>query len=149
MDEQYQLNKGDGCKRWQFWEMLELLTQTLVNAQRGTGTFHIAITRTLTSHPAGGTLGKTVWGYNVSFPEPVTCPKCGKEIYILKEWSTQVQGLEMTLGEDDEPQWDNLTTVYEAEAHGLYNETMYDCPECGATLFTDMDEAVKFLRGGD
>ena len=24
----------------------------------------------------------------------------------------------------------------------------YDCPECDTQLFTDEDEAIKFLRGG-
>ena len=63
------------------------------------------------------------------------CPKCGKEISKLVNWSRAwvkywFDGEDYIDGGDSHPDYENE----------------YCCPECGEVLFHDEDEARKFLK---
>ena len=71
------------------------------------------------------------------------CPKCGKEIDYLVDYSPAWQKYEMRIDK-------NGDAHYEFVDDSLPIDTIddeYECPECGEVLFTDEEEAVKFLRG--
>ena len=70
----------------------------------------------------------------------VVCPKCGKEISYLWDFS-KVENryrFEIFEGEVD----------YElVDSYSLNEIDEWECPECTAVLFTDEEEAARFLRG--
>jgi len=71
------------------------------------------------------------------------CPKCGKEIDYLRDFSPVWQEYKMIIDE-------NGDAHYEFVDDSLPIDTIddeYECPECGEVLFTDEEEAVKFLKG--
>ncbi|RLG34529.1 hypothetical protein DRN97_02350 [Methanosarcinales archaeon] len=71
------------------------------------------------------------------------CPKCGKEIDHLKDFSPVWQEYKMTIDE-------NSDAHYEFVDDSLPIDSMndeYQCPECEEVLFTYADDAIKFLRG--
>jgi len=71
------------------------------------------------------------------------CPKCGKEIDYLVDYSPAWQKYEMRIDK-------NGDAHYEFVDDSLPIDTIddeYECPECSEVLFTDEEEAVKFLKG--
>ena len=70
------------------------------------------------------------------------CPKCRKEIEILKHVQSGNNLCDCFLTNDRK----GLTyQLDEFEADCRVNEWV--CPECNGTLFTDENEALKFLQG--
>jgi len=70
------------------------------------------------------------------------CPKCGKEIDYLRDFSPMWQEFKMTIDKIGDAHYelvDNSTP--------MDRDDEYICPECGEVLFTDEEEAVKFLEG--
>jgi len=70
------------------------------------------------------------------------CPKCGKEIDYLRDFSPVWQEYKLTIDKNGDADYefvDNTTSMDFGD--------IYECPECGEVLFTDEEEAVKFLRG--
>jgi len=70
------------------------------------------------------------------------CPKCGKEIDHLKDFSPVWQEYKMTIDENGNAHYefvDNSTPMDTGDE--------YECPECEEVLFRDEEEAVRFLRG--
>jgi len=67
------------------------------------------------------------------------CPKCGKEINGLYYGAAEINRYWFTIEE-------GKANYSIDDSWTEYSE--YDCPECGAPLFTDEEEAEKFLRGG-
>ena len=65
------------------------------------------------------------------------CPRCGTEIDHLKNWRNggMMRSLDSDGSYSDEDFCPNDNTNY------------FDCPECDKTLFTDEQEAIKFLKG--
>lgn len=64
------------------------------------------------------------------------CPKCNKEISYLDFCSSGTTGGRFY----DNGYWDK---VYEIDKIGFF------CPKCLKELFTDDEEALKFLKGGE
>jgi predicted RNA-binding Zn-ribbon protein involved in translation (DUF1610 family) len=62
------------------------------------------------------------------------CPKCGEEIDHLINYC---RGWEMFAFDGEEYEYIDSFGVDESE---------YACPECDETLFTDEEEASKFLK---
>ena len=67
------------------------------------------------------------------------CPKCGKEIDYLREFMSEE--FKLTVDENGYVHYDLV------DASVLNRGDEYKCPECGEVLFTDEEEAVKFLKG--
>ena len=65
------------------------------------------------------------------------CPYCKKEIDYLEYWE-EAANIAKFDGNGDYWDW-NTVEVYRCG---------YDCPECGATLFDNHEDAVKFLNDG-
>ncbi len=69
------------------------------------------------------------------------CPECGAEISCLNAPAVIKQMHVLTA--DGE-------TLHEEGIDPEFPEISgYECPECDAQLFTDEDEAIKFLRAAD
>ena len=62
------------------------------------------------------------------------CPKCGKEIDYLHYWENALNTAKFD-GEHYHD-WDTVETY----------EYGYECPECGFPLFSNEDDAIKFLK---
>ena len=71
----------------------------------------------------------------------IYCPKCQDEttslLHIRSGWVNQ----ECFLNDNEKLDYDN----YEFNEDG--NISLYNCPLCDAELFTNEEEALKFLRG--
>jgi len=68
------------------------------------------------------------------------CPKCGKEIDYLFDYS-KVEQLFIFSLENGEPR-------YEAkDSFSLSLPDEWECPECGEVLFRSEEDAIKFLKG--
>ena len=68
------------------------------------------------------------------------CPRCGKRVDFLKNYvygCTEEYNLRIAV--NGEPLYEYLDTV-----EGEHEE--YCCPKCGATLFDNREDAVKFLK---
>lgn len=70
----------------------------------------------------------------------IVCPKCGKEIDELVHWQTCEVKYRFYLDENGEE-------YYEQTNIAGGDEPEYDCPLCGSKLFTDEQDAAKFLKG--
>ena len=68
------------------------------------------------------------------------CPKCGAEIDHLINWSEAEQKFILRLTEKGTPNYEYVDTVPK-------DRNEYECPKCHEVLFTDEEEAIKFLRG--
>ncbi len=68
------------------------------------------------------------------------CPKCGKEIDCLRNFQSGENAYDFYVEDGD--------THYELDEFQPDNNINdYECPECSETLFTDEEEARKFLLG--
>jgi len=74
----------------------------------------------------------------------VKCPKCKKEIDYLNYvesgemvWKFRILKMNKEFVED-----------WERDEFYSDNNGYFECPECGETLFFDIEEAKKFLIGG-
>ena len=63
------------------------------------------------------------------------CPKCSSKIKFLKKYE-RFERLFRFYANEEEIQIEDIDTGEDPD---------FDCPECGETLFTDEDEAFKFL----
>ena len=70
------------------------------------------------------------------------CPKCGKEIVYLRDFSPVWQEYRITVDENGDVHYEFIDN-----SDPMDTGDEYECPECGEVLFTDEEEAVKFLRG--
>ena len=68
------------------------------------------------------------------------CPKCGAEIDHLHHFGYYLQKADFWIDEDGEPRYDDWDDLGD-----LKGTPEYECPECGEVLFTDEEEAKKFL----
>ena len=69
-----------------------------------------------------------------------TCPKCNENVNVLIYVQLAERRYEVSLDEASVLDYnilDNYTDIKEEE---------YRCSECGATLFKDEGEAIKFLK---
>ena len=67
------------------------------------------------------------------------CPKCGAEIDFLKNSITMLENYRYTMDNEGKLQYD-----YEK---GMYDQKeTFDCPVCGEHLFTNEENALKFLK---
>ena len=66
------------------------------------------------------------------------CPKCGKEIDHLRSF---LPIYDLTVDENGKKHYEFI------EDSPVAIKEHYTCPECRTVLFTDEEEAVKFLRG--
>jgi len=71
------------------------------------------------------------------------CPKCGKEIDYLWNYSAVWEEYKLTIGRDGYEQYEFIDDS--APVDGIDDE--YVCPECHEVLFTDEEDAVNFLKG--
>lgn len=69
------------------------------------------------------------------------CPKYGKEIDYLKDYSKCEEVYDFRVSETGHPQYDMVDTIPGSD----YDD--YECPECGEVLFTGEGDALKFLKG--
>lgn len=74
------------------------------------------------------------------------CPECGKEITFLRDFSPSWQEFSMTIGADGYGHFENEHNVFPMENEVPGDEL--ECPECDQVLFTNVEEAEKFLREG-
>jgi len=71
------------------------------------------------------------------------CPKCPKEIKMLIYYESGYNRYDFSInGIEDNPIYEHKIFT---EDNNVYE---YVCPECNETLFTDEDEAIKFLKVG-
>ena len=70
------------------------------------------------------------------------CPKCGKEIYYLRDFSPVWQEFILGLDEYNRPRYDFVDASL-----GMDIADEFRCPECGEVLFRDADKAIEFLKG--
>jgi len=71
------------------------------------------------------------------------CPKCGKEIDYLRDFSPVWEEYKLTINE-------NGVVHCEFVDGGIPmddKDDEYECPECHEVLFTDVEDAIKFLKG--
>lgn len=69
-----------------------------------------------------------------------TCPNCGRQIDYLRDFSLVWVEHKLTV--------ENGGANYEFVDNSFPMDTAtdeYECPECHKVLFTDADEAVRFL----
>lgn len=69
------------------------------------------------------------------------CPKCGKEITMLNNWSNVHQKFIMTLDKEGLAGYEETTDYCEGTG-----ENFWDCPLCSETVAHSEDEAVKILK---
>lgn len=74
------------------------------------------------------------------------CPECGKEITQLRDFSPAWQEFKAAIGKDGYMNFEDEHNVFPMDGQEPGDEL--ECPECGQVLFTDVEEAEKFLRGG-
>lgn len=82
--------------------------------------------------------------------KPVRCPECKAEIKYLKyrTWTTSVHTNRVYLSDDGETlEEDDADVEYNDNGNWEPDEVAYICPECDATLFTDEEAAIDFLKG--
>jgi len=65
------------------------------------------------------------------------CPECSQDISYLEDHPPVGTIFELSINEEGEPQYDEVGTGGDDE---------YKCPECGEVLFTNEEEAIKFLK---
>lgn len=71
------------------------------------------------------------------------CPKCGKEIDYLRDFSPAWQEFRATIGQDGYMSFEPMDN-YEVMDR---EDDEYECPECTRVLFTDQVQAENFLKG--
>jgi len=71
------------------------------------------------------------------------CPKCGKEIDYLRDFSPVWCEYNLRIGENGEEYYEFVDDSLPMD--NINDE--YECPECSEVLFKNHDDAVKFLRG--
>jgi len=64
------------------------------------------------------------------------CPKCGKKIDYLVYWELNW----------DAYRFDGEVGNLIDSRPGPEDRTIFECPECGEELFTDIEEATEFLK---
>lgn len=69
------------------------------------------------------------------------CPKCGKEIDHLIFDGCERMTAKVELNSVD------MVDYVDWDSFGFDENSEYKCPECGAVLFTDEEDAGAFLRG--
>lgn len=72
------------------------------------------------------------------------CPKCGKEIDHLRDFSPAWQEFKATIGKDGYMSFEPMENYAPMD-----RPDDYECPECNTVLFTDQVEAENFLKGED
>jgi len=72
----------------------------------------------------------------------VMCPKCQKPIDYLINYCNNITEEYIFTLRDGEPYYEQTDRF-----SGLDSETIYVCPECLEELFTDEEDAIKFLKG--
>ena len=70
------------------------------------------------------------------------CPKCGKEIDHLRDFSAIWQEYNLTVDKDGVMHYEFIDASLPVDI-----DDEYQCPECSEVLFNDEEEAVKFLKG--
>jgi len=70
------------------------------------------------------------------------CPKCGKEIDYLRDFSPVWQEYKMIIDENGDAHYELIDNEIPMD---IGDE--YQCPKCEEVLFRDEEEAVRFLRG--
>ena len=70
------------------------------------------------------------------------CPKCGKEIDHLVDFSPVWQEYEMTISKNGDAQYDLID-----DSIPMGTDDEYVCPECSEVLFTSEEDAINFLKG--
>jgi predicted RNA-binding Zn-ribbon protein involved in translation (DUF1610 family) len=72
------------------------------------------------------------------------CPKCHEEIEYLRNVQTGSGSYYLFI----EPKEGYMDYAYEWDEFVADNDwNIYECPECGETLFDDEEEAVAWLEG--
>lgn len=71
------------------------------------------------------------------------CLECGAEIDHLRDYSPVWEEFKLTLGSNGHGSFE--ATGERVDIAGHIHE--YDCPECGATLFSRYEDAIAFLKG--
>jgi len=69
------------------------------------------------------------------------CPKCKKEINHLHNVSALWHQWDMTLDKEGYADYE------ERKSWSADRENTWMCPECDEDLFTDENDAIKFLKG--
>jgi len=70
------------------------------------------------------------------------CPKCGKEIYYLRDFSPVWQEYILEIDEYGYPRCEFKDASLAKDIRDKFQ-----CPECGEVLFRDADKAIEFLKG--
>jgi len=68
------------------------------------------------------------------------CPKCNSNIDYLVYYGKALEKASLFLSDSKTAEYDNWDTI------GIGTTPEYECPECNEVLFTDEEEAVKFLK---
>jgi transcription initiation factor IIE alpha subunit len=70
------------------------------------------------------------------------CPNCGKDIDFLKNYVSGItEEFNFTVDDRGYPEYEHVDDL-DAGA-----DSEFCCPECGATLFVDEEDAINFLLG--
>jgi uncharacterized C2H2 Zn-finger protein len=68
------------------------------------------------------------------------CPKCKKEISFLKNCTSDItEEYKFSVSGKGFPEYEFIDSVRDGRDE-------FKCPECGATLFDNEDEAIRFLQ---
>lgn len=70
-----------------------------------------------------------------------TCPKCGKNITYLRDFSKAWEEYKLMIGEDGIECFIPTANFIPAD------QDEYECPECEKVIFRDTTEAIEFLKG--
>ena len=71
------------------------------------------------------------------------CPKCGKEIDHLVDYSPVWEEYELRVDTNGNVHWEFMNNSVPMDA----KDDEYECPECHKVLFTDAEDAINFLKG--
>lgn len=72
------------------------------------------------------------------------CPKCGKEIDHLRDFSPVWQEFRAFIGKAGLLDFEDTDNECPMDSH----DDEYECPECAQVLFTNAEQAQKFLKEG-
>jgi len=70
------------------------------------------------------------------------CPKCGEEIGHLMGYARVWQEYKMSIDREGD-EWCEFTGL----STSTNDSDEFNCPECTRLLFTDIEEAKRFLKG--